>query len=278
MSSLSRRVNAVDVTSVAALVERAPVYLLAGSFVLSRMAGLVLVLPVFTRIGLTGFLRSVVALALSLPAVPLLVSPLGAEHLTIVATIALLTKEAVVGLTIGLVFGVPFWAAEAAGDVLDLQRGLSAAMLLDPSAAEQTSITGTLFGLVMVALYFVSGGLSVTLRAVYDSYELWPATRFLPVFSAVAAQNVLLLLDSVVRLAVMLVVPVMICLLLSDLLLALVARAASHLNIFTLSLTVKSLVFSILLVIYCAFLIKYMSVDLATLLEAKVKLKVLSGS
>jgi type III secretion protein T len=268
----------VDVTSGAAVQDLAKVYLLATSFVLSRMAGLVLVLPVFTRLGLSGLLRSVVALALSLPVVPLLVSSLGAEHLTIVAAIALLIKEAVVGVTIGLVFGVPFWAAEAAGGVLDLQRGSAAAMLLDPSVAEETSVTGTLFALVMVALYFVSGGLSVTLRAVYDSYELWPATRFLPVFSVVAAQNFEMLLDSVVRLAVVLVIPVMICLLLSDLLLALVARAASHFNIFTLSLTVKNLVFSFLLVIYCAFLITYMSANLASLLDAEGTLRVLSGS
>jgi type III secretion protein T len=267
----------VDPISITALLDRAPVYLFAGSLVLSRMTGLVLVLPVFTRIGLSGFLRSVVALALALPIVPLLASSLGAEHPTIITSIGLLTKEAVVGLTIGLVFGVPFWAAEAAGDILDLQRGSTGAMLVDPSAAEESSITGTLLGLVMVALYFVSGGLSVTLRAVYDSYDLWPATRFLPVFSTVAAMNFLMLLDSVVRLAVILVAPVIICLLLSDLLLALLARAASHFNIFALSLTVKSLVFSVLLVIYCAFLIRYMGSDLATLLEAQKELKILSG-
>ena len=57
----------------------------------------------------------------------------------------------------------------------------------------------------------------------------------------------------------------------------LVARAASHFNIFALSLTVKSLVFSVLLVVYCAFLIRYMGSDLATLLDAQVRLKTLSA-
>jgi type III secretion protein T len=56
------------------------------------------------------------------------------------------------------------------------------------------------------------------------------------------------------------------------------ARAASHLNIFALSLTVKSLVFSVLLVIYCVFLIKYMGADLAALLDAQLKLRILGGS
>jgi type III secretion protein T len=277
MNSRSRRVDAVELTSLAAFLERAPVYLLACGLALSRMAGLVMITPVFTRTGLTGLLRSVVAFVLALPIVPMLVASLGGEHLTVLASIALLTKEAVVGLTIGLVFGVPFWAAEAAGEILDLQRGSREATLFDASGAEEMNITGTLFGLTMVALYFVSGGLSVTLRAVYDSYQLWPAMRFLPLFGAAAAENFLALLDSVVKLAVILVIPVIICLLLSDLLLALVARAASHFNIFALSLTVKSLVFSILLVIYCAFLIRYMGSDLATLLDAQVRLKILSA-
>jgi type III secretion protein T len=55
-----------------------------------------------------------------------------------------------------------------------------------------------------------------------------------------------------------------------------VSRAAPTLNIFALSLNVKNLVFSILLVLYGAFLIKYMGANLGSLLLAGRDLEMLA--
>jgi type III secretion protein T len=50
----------------------------------------------------------------------------------------------------------------------------------------EEGITGTLLGLVMVALYFGFGGLPLTLRTVYASYGLWPVDRIFPPLTAAA--------------------------------------------------------------------------------------------
>jgi len=252
----------VDQTAITELFGRLHDYAAAAGFAVARLTGVIMILPAFTRLGATGILRSAIALALALPIVPLLIGSLAGQSLTVTTTAILLLKEVTVGLFIGLVLGVPFWAAETAGGVLDLQRGSTSASLLDPLAMTADSITGTLFGLVSVALYFASGGLPLTLRIVYDSYALWPAARFLPLFSATAGEQFLGLLDNVVRMGLMLGAPLVVCLLLADLLLALVSRAAPNINVFALSLSVKNLVFALLLVLYCAFLIKYMGTDL----------------
>ncbi len=72
-----------------------------------------------------------------------------------------------------------------------------------------------------------------------------------------------------------LVAPIVVFMLLTDLLLALVSRAAPHLNVFALTLSLKNLVFALLLVLYCAFLVKYMGTDLASLLRAGSDLEVI---
>ncbi len=248
------------------ILDRVQDYAIATGFALARMAGLISIMPAFTRIGLTGILRGATALALALPVVPMLVAALAGERLTITIVAALLFKEVIIGVVIGLVLGVPIWAAEAAGDVLDLQRGSNAAGLMDPLATVEEGITGTLFGLVMVALYFGSGGLRLTLRTVYDSYAIWPAAAVFPTLTPAASQFFIRLLDNIVTMGLVLVAPIMIFLLLSDLLLGLVSRAAPHLNVFALVLSVKNLVFALLLGLYCAFLIKYMGTDLSSLL------------
>jgi type III secretion protein T len=258
----------VDLSSIVQLFDRLHDDIIATGFALARMAGLISVMPAFTRLGLTGILRAATALALALPVVPMIVAAIASERLTVTIVAALLVKEVIVGLVIGLVLGVPIWAAEAAGDVLDLQRGSTAAGLLDPLATTEESITGTLFGLVMVGLYFGSGGLPLTLRTVYDSYAIWPAASVFPSFSAAASQFFIRLLDNVVTMGLVLVAPIVVFMLLTDLLLALVSRAAPHLNVFALVLSVKNLVFALLLALYCVFLIKYMGTNLSSLLGA----------
>ena len=258
----------MDLSSIIQSFERLHDYIMATAFALARMSGLIIIMPAFTRIGLTGVLRAATALVLALPLVPMIVAAIASERLTVTTIAALLFKEVIIGLTIGLVLGVPIWAAEAAGDVLDLQRGSTAASLLDPLATTDESITGTLFGLVMVALYFGSGGLPLTLRTVYDSYGIWPAASVFPTLSLAASEFFVRLLDNVVTMGLVLVAPIVVFMLLTDLLLGLVSRAAPHLNVFALVLSVKNLIFALLLVLYCAFLIKYMGTDLGSLLGA----------
>jgi type III secretion protein T len=252
-------------------------YVIAASLAFARISGVMLVMPAFTRVGVTGILRNGIALALTLPLVPLMVATVGREHLTVGIIAALVLKEFAVGIVVGLVLGIPLWGAETAGAILDLQRGASFATLTDPSASEQSSLTGTLLVLAMAALYYGSGGLSVTLRALYESYGIWPITRFLPLFSSDAGALLIELLDDVITMGLMLVVPIVICLFVADIVLALVSRAAPHFNVFALSLAVKSLVFAVLLVLYGGFLARYMAQDLATMLGSTGRLEAIGN-
>jgi type III secretion protein T len=251
-------------------------YVIAISLTMARMLGLVIIMPAFTRLGLSGILRTAVAITLALPLVPMIAGTIAAAHLTAILAATLCLKEMLIGLMVGVVLGTPIWAAEAAGAMLDVQRGTAIASLLDPSAAAEEGVTATLLGLIMVALYFGFGGLALTLRTMYESYKLWPAGNILPALSATAGQFFVGLLDNVITMGLVLVAPIVILMLLADLMLALVARAAPQMNIFALSLNVKNLIFSVLLVLYGAFMIKYMGNDLGVLLQAGSDLQTLT--
>ena len=248
-------------------------YILAAAFALARMLAVMTVFPVFDRLGVTGFIRNTIALVVSIPVIPMIADQIGSEQLSLGLIAALLLKEVTVGLVVGLVLGVPLYAAEVAGDVVDLQRGSSSATLVDPLGANQANITATLLALIIIALYFGSGCFDLTLRAIYDSYGIWPVRRFLPVFSREAGDLLLRLLDTVVATGLMLVGPIVACLLLVDFLFAIIARAAPQLQPFYLSMTVKNLVFSLVLVLYGAFLVGYMKNSLAGFLDVKPKLE-----
>jgi len=251
------------------------VYVIAAGLALSRILGVMAILPAFTRLGVTGILRNGIALAVSIPMIPAIAATLGTEPLTVGKIAALSFKEIVVGVVVGLILGVPFWAAEAAGGILDLQRGASFAMLEDPDAVSETSVTGTILAVAIIVLYYASGGLFMTLRTLYESYDIWPLGRFLPLFGPEAGHLLLSLLDELFAMGLMLIGPIVVCLFVADILLALVSRAAPHFNVFALSLAVKNLVFATLLVLYSGFLGTYMSRDLSTLLGASSWLETL---
>jgi type III secretion protein T len=251
-------------------------YILAAAFALARMLAMMVVFPVFDRLGVTGFVRNSIALVISIPIIPMIVAHLDGEQLSLGLIVALLLKEVIVGLIVGVVLAVPLYAAEVAGDVLDLQRGSSSASLSDPLGSTQSNITGTLLALIVIALYFASGCFDLTLRAIYDSYGIWPVRRILPLLSREAGGLLLSLLDTVVATGVMLVGPIVVCLLLVDLLFALIARAAPSLQPFYLSMTVKNLVFSLVLVLYGAFLIGYMKNGLVVFLDVKPQLEAIA--
>jgi type III secretion protein T len=251
-------------------------YILAAAFALARMLAMMVVFPVFDRLGVTGFIRNSIALVISIPIIPMIVAHLDGEQLSLGLIAALLLKEVIVGLIVGVVLAVPLYAAEVAGDVLDLQRGSSSASLSDPLGSTQSNITGTLLALIVIALYFASGCFDLTLRAIYDSYGIWPVRRILPLLSREAGGLLLSLLDTIVSTGLMLVGPIVVCLLLVDLLFALIARAAPSLQPFYLSMAVKNLVFSLVLVLYGAFLIGYMKNGLVVFLDVKPQLEAIA--
>lgn len=240
-------------------------YILAGAFALARMLGFVLLMPLFSRLRLTGLLRTGVALAFTVPLVPVIARSLDQSEMTTAVAVGYLLKEVIVGATIGFAIGIPIWAAEAAGDILDLQRGSTMGSLVDPMMTHETSATGTFLAIIMVALFLAAGGLEFALNSVYGSYRLWPVERLFPVFSRQSATIFLQLLDQLLAMALTMAFPLVLGMLLSDLVLAFLAKASPHLNVFALSLIVKTLVFSLIFVLYATFLVSYMTRELGFL-------------
>ncbi|KFF49372.1 type III secretion protein [Gammaproteobacteria bacterium MFB021] len=245
----------------------------------ARALGLVMMTPAFNRLGLTGMIRSAVAVTISLPLMAALFADFTAlRDIASVALMGLVIKELVIGVAIGLVFGVPFWAAEVAGELIDLQRGSTMAQILDPMGASETGVTSTLLSIILLALFFLTGGFMLLLDGFYRSYALWPAIDFTPLMTRASAMAVLGLLDQVMRIGVLMISPLVIALLVADLMLAYVARMAPNLHAFDLSLPIKNLLFSFLMLLYVVFLIPLMVDQLDVLKLNLARLSAILGA
>lgn len=240
----------------AAITELAYPILVAAAIAVSRALGMIMLTPAFTRLGLTGMIRSAVAVAISLPMiVPIFQQLALTGQPTSFDLAGLMIKEMVVGALIGLAFGIPFWAAEVAGDLVDLQRGSTMSQLLDPLAAGESSVTATLLTISLLALFFMSGGFLLLLDGFYRSYELWPAASYAPVLDPSAFVAILGVMDRIMQIGLIIIAPLVIALLIADIMLAFLSRMATQLHVFDLSLAIKNLLFSFLMVLYLGFMV-----------------------
>ncbi|WP_226502282.1 type III secretion system export apparatus subunit SctT [Pseudomonas sp. MWU16-30317] len=268
----------MDIGLPSAFVELAYPTISSASLAASRAMGLVMVTPAFNRLGLTGMIRTCVALAVSVPMLLPVFQAFTAmpEHNGFFIA-GLMVKEFLIGVLIGLLFGIPFWAAEMAGELVDLQRGSTMQQLLDPSGSGESSVMATLLTVMLITLFFMSGGFIMMVGGYYHSYQLWPVTAFTPLFASSALMAILSILDQVMRIGVLMVSPLLIAMLITDLMLAYLSRMAPNFHIFDLSLPVKNLFFSVLMVIYIGFLIPVMLDQLAAFRGTVEVLKTLSG-
>ena len=143
----------------------------------------------------------------------------------------LFAKEAFIGITIGVFFGVYLWAFETAGVLIDTQIGSSMAMVFDPLSGHEVTLFGEFFSLWINFLFLAVGGLLLLVGAILQSYVAFPIN--MPLGDLTAAS--LALFESefsrFVTLSLMIASPIIIVIFAIDLAMGLINRYAQQLNV-----------------------------------------------
>lgn len=224
--------------------------LLTYTLILPRLFSCFIVLPILGKQILGGTLvRNGVACSLALFIYPCVADTLPST-LDGLELGLLIGKEILIGLLIGFVVSIPFWAIEATGFIIDNQRGASMASTLNPLLASQTSPTGLLLTQTLITLFFSGGAFLVLLGALFTSYASWPIATFYPQLSGQWNAFFLSQFTHLLSLCVVFAAPLLIAMFLAEFGLALISRFAPSLNVFILSMPIKSLIVSAMLVPY----------------------------
>jgi type III secretion protein T len=229
--------------------------LVALALAVARIGAAAFIVPFLGGQVLSGAVRNAVIISIAIPVVPLIQVSLAGTTVTPLALLGLVAKEVFLGILIGFLSSIAFWGAIGVGYIMDNQRGTTLASVYDPFVGEQTSPTGQFLQIVLIVLFYTSGGLHLFFDALYESYRIWPPGTFLPRPDARFPLFVLEQTDRLMRIMVVLAAPVVIAVFLSEFGLGLISRFAPQMNAFSLSMPVKSLVGAIVLVVYLPFLL-----------------------
>ncbi len=235
--------------------------LICWALIFTRIFVMLLFTPFLGSRAVPGRARMATALAFSLFLYPFLVPPLeGMVPDNKGVIIALFFKEIFFGFAISLVTVMVFFALEAAGRVVDHQRGGGNAELFVPQLG-QVSMFG-LFNFWLAIAFFLSiGGHRLFLKAFFLSYQTVPLLelpQLAPGFSP--------FLDFVVRLsgdvlviAMQIAAPVVIAAFLIDMVLGIANKMAPQINVFELGFAIRG--YAAPLILYIAIFVLVSQMD-----------------
>ncbi len=212
----------------------------------------------------TGQLRVTLVIACYMILHPMLLATLPDQDISGVSGsyplyAAIILKETFIGMLIGLLSGILFWAIQSAGFFIDNQRGASQASTSDPLSGEQTSPLGSFLFQAAVYVFFLSGAFMVFLRLIYNSYEIWPVMSLTPIDLVYNIELPLFFAKQVsylMLLTMLLSGPIVMACLLTDISLGLMNRFASQLNVYVLAMPVKSALVAFLMIFYFTMLLQ----------------------
>ncbi|KAF0813061.1 hypothetical protein IGB42_02457 [Andreprevotia sp. IGB-42] len=194
-----------------------------------RIFGLLLSDPFYSSRSISSPVRVALAILLAMLVSPLL-PPLPAINVVSPAGILIAVNQLMIGLMIGFVARLLFTAVELAGHLIGLQMGLSFATAYDPVHATQVPIVAQFLSLVTLLLFLSMNGHLIMIRVVVDSFTQIPIdVRPLgaDAFRLVAERGAM-----VFRLGMLLSLPVVGALLIANLAIGVMTRAAPQLNVF----------------------------------------------
>jgi len=229
-------------------------WVLAAVLAMARIGGAFAICPALTDSMIPGVARRAAVLGFACVAIPSIkgAMPPGEPNVWMFAILA--AREALIGFLIGFFAAIPFWVAENVGNFIDNQRGATMGEVYSPLSGAQVSTTGIFFTQIVSTVFFVGGAVFLFLGALYKSYGIWPVFEGGLSFVSDAPVQLLGALDGMLRTTVVISAPVIIVMFLATLGLGLVNRTAPQLNVFFLSMPVKSALGVAMLILYLPFI------------------------
>lgn len=212
-----------------------------------RIGAVFFMLPFLSSGVLPGLVRGALILILAI-----FMAPAGGPSpagMGLVNWVAIVAKESLIGLMLGLGFGVLIWAVQSMGDLVDMQVGTSNAQFFDPVGGHEGGRTGEFLGWLVMTLFISSGGLLALIGALVDSFRLWPVATFVPKLGDVLELYAVRQGDALFSWIVKLAAPVVFVLMLAEVGLGLLGRVAPQLNLFVFTQPVKSVLAVLMLLL-----------------------------
>lgn len=221
-------------------------YLAAGIFVFARLLGFFRMAPVFNRKEIPSMVKIALILLMTIILTPIIKPDVTVIQSSFGLSIVL---NIVVGAMIGYMAQLILLAVDAGADMINMQMGLSSAMVLDPTTSSQVSIIGKCFSLLGLLLFIHLGGIYWLIQALIRSIEIFPlGATSIPLDKLVNMDYLIQMSSNVLYMGLQIAAPVLLATLGQDIILGVISKTAPQVNVFQLSFLFKPILGAAILI------------------------------
>ena len=148
-------------------------------------------------------------------------------------------KELIIGFASGFVMNLLLSVAIIAGEMMDLQLGVSMSKIYDPQSNISMPLSGTLLNLLLIMTFFLSNGHLTLIRIVVLSFKILPpGTEML---GAGFAKYVVMLFSEILVMALKIAMPVIAIETIAEFGMGVLMRAVPQINVFVVGIQMRVL-------------------------------------
>ena len=190
--------------------------------------------PMFGAGAVPVQLRLVLALAVGIPSAAAVNMTLPAAGLISIPGFFMIVAEVVTGLALGFVIQIGFAAALVAGEAISNAMGLGFASMADPASGQASPAVGQFLSMLAMFLFLAADGHLALVAIIAESYVALPPGQAWLSFTAIGgiAQFGSLAFAG----GLMIALPVGFALILVQIIMAMIARSAPTLNLFSVGM------------------------------------------
>lgn len=206
-------------------------YALIASFMwpFTRIMGLLAVAPLFGNNGVPARLKIALGILLGAIIAPTL-GPMPAMDPVSLGGVLVLAQQFIIGVAMGFAVRIVFTAVELAGELCGMTMGLGFATFFDPQSHGRTSAISQFLSLLTLMVYLASNLHLVVLSTLVDSFASMPITA--APMGGVLFEQIVGWGGRVFSAGVQLSLPIVTALLITNIALGILTRAAPQLNLF----------------------------------------------
>jgi flagellar biosynthetic protein FliR len=197
---------------------------------LFRIGALLMTMPIFGTTLVSSRIRLYLTLAITVVVAPSL-PPMPEVHALDLSALLLIAQQIIIGATLGLSLQLFFQAFVIAGQLVAIQMGMGFASMIDPVNGVSTAVVGQFFTMLVTLLFLSMNGHLVVFETLIESFTTLPVGTALSVGSY---WELVLRLGWVLGAALILVLPAIAALLVVNIAMGIMTRAAPQLNIFSI--------------------------------------------
>ena len=190
--------------------------------------------PIFSHKSIPAHVRIALSfLLMTMLAPKALAEPIPEEGYSLVFAIL---SNFLLGFIMGFTANLLFITVVAGGEMMDASMGFSAAQTFDPALNSQTTIIGKFFNVLSIVVFFYIGGPEMLIGGLansVDNFSIYMTEIDINV------PKIIKMCGDIINMGFVLVSPIVITILVNDIVLGLISRAAPQINAFQISFTIK---------------------------------------